>query len=71
MRTEMTGNDTNEKLVLAADRDTGRITVDREAFREFNAVMTVQLRQLIKRWKPYAAPKAGRISRRLRRHRQR
>jgi len=45
----MTGNDTNEKLILAADRDTGRITVDREAYREFNAGMTVQLRQLIKR----------------------
>jgi len=67
----MTGNDTNEKLILATDRDTGRITVDREAFREFNAAMTVHLRQLIKRWKPYAAPKADRISRRMRRHRQR
>jgi hypothetical protein len=67
----MTGNDTNEKLILAEDRDTGRITVDREAFREFNASMTRQLRQLIKRWKPYAAPKAGRITQRMRRHRQR
>jgi len=67
----MAPHETNEKLILAADRDTGRIAVTREAFREFNSQMTIQLRNLVKRWKPYAAPHAGRISRRLRRRRKR
>ena len=62
----MTGNDTNEKFILATDRDTGRIAVDRDAYRGFNASMTVQLRKLVERWKPYAAPRARRITRRCR-----
>ena len=65
----MTGNSTNERLILAADGDFGQLSVDREAFREFNRDLTLQLRKLVKRWKPYAAPRARRITRRVRRHR--
>ena len=65
----MTGNDTNETIILATELDTGRLSVDREAFRCFDVEMTLKLRSLVKRWKPYAAPRARRITRRLRRYR--
>lgn len=60
----MTENPAPSRVLLADSDGPGRITVDYEAFAEFEGQMEAALSALVDRWLPLAAPGASRARRR-------
>lgn len=60
----MTENSLPARVLLADSDGPGRITVDYEAYTDFEGRMDTALVELVDRWLPWAAPNASRTARR-------